>query len=272
MANKRKELDAKAKAKKQKVIAIGGAVLLVAILAFEIPNTMKLMKQSSGQSSTSSSQPAAATTTTASTAPATGTPPADGSLTPPTLSGAATASTPASSSGLVNSDPAPAADDGQLGNLDQFVAKDPFKQQLAVTGTSDASSGSTDSSSGSTDSSKGSTDKTPTPPAAGGSAVPPTDTTSGPTAPTPPVADPTIATISVNGASQDIQAGGTFPKSAAQPFFKLVSLGPTSVKIGIAGGSLAGGDPTVTLAKGKKLTLMNTADGTQYVLQLLELK
>jgi hypothetical protein len=271
VASKRKELDAKAKAKKQKVIAIGGAVLLVAILAFEIPNTMKLMKQSSGQSSTSSSQPAAATTTTtASTAPATGTPPADGSLTPPTLSGSATASTPASSSGLVNSDPAPAASDGQLGNLDQFVAKDPFKQQLAVTGSTDASSGSSDSSSGSGDG--GSTGKTPTPPSADGSAVPPTDTTSGPTAPTPPVADPTIATISVNGASQDVQAGGTFPKSASQPFFRLVSLGPTSVKIGIAGGSLAGGDPTVTLAKGKKLTLMNTADGTKYVLQLLALK
>jgi hypothetical protein len=273
MASKRKELDAKAKAKKQKVIAIGGAVLLLAILAFEIPNTMKLMKQSSGQSSTSSSQPAAATTTTtASTAPATGTPAADGSLTPPTLSGSASASTPASSSGLVNSDPAPTVSDGELGNLDQFVAKDPFKQQLAVTGTSDASSGSSDSSSGSGDASNGSTDKTPTPPAAGGSAVPPTDTTSGPTAPTPPVADPTIATIAVNGASQDVQTGGTFPRSASQPFFKLVSLGPTSVKIGIAGGSLAGGDPTVTLAKGKKLTLMNTADGTKYVLQLLELK
>ena len=264
MANKRKQMDAKAKAKKQKVLAIGGAVLLLAILAFEIPNTMKLMKQSSGQSSSSSSQPAAATTTTtASTTSATGTPPADGSLTPPTLSGSASASTPASSSGLVNSDTAPTAADGQLGNLDQFVAKDPFKQQLAVTGSSDASSGKSPSSTPPAD-------KTPNPPSA--PVVPPTDTTSGPTTPAPPVANPTIATISINGAAEGVEAGGVFPKSASQPFFQLVSLSSKAVKIGIAGGSLAGGDATVTLAKGKKLTLMNTADGTKYVLQLVGLK
>ena len=44
------------------------------------------------------------------------------------------------------------------------------------------------------------------------------------------------------------------------------------MKIGIAGGSLAGGGQTVTLAKGKTLTLMNTADGTKYALQLVGLK
>src|SRR5436309_1440942 len=141
----RKVNDAKAKAKKQKIIAIGGSVLLLAVLAFEIPNTMKMLKQTSGQSSQSSSQPAATTTTTASTAPAAGTPPADGSLTPPTLSGSAPASTPASSSGLVNSDPAPEAADGQLANLDKFTAKDPFKQQLAITGNAGSSSGSSGS-------------------------------------------------------------------------------------------------------------------------------
>jgi len=243
----RKVNDAKAKAKKQKIIAIGGSVVLLAVLAFEIPNTMKMLKQTSGQGSQSSSQPAATTTTTASTAPAAGTPPADGSLTPPSLSGSAPASTPASSSGLVNSDPAPPAADGQLANLDKFTAKDPFKQQLAVTGNTDTSSGS--------DGSSGKTSTTPD-----GSVVPPTATT--PSAPTPPPANPTIATISVNGANEDVQTDGTFPK--AQPFFRLVSLGSSSVKIGIAGGSLAGGGQTVTLAKGKTLTLMNTADGTKF--------
>ena len=108
----RKVNEAKAKAKKQKIIAIGGGVLLVAILAFEIPNTMKLMKQNGGSQQSSSQSAAATTTTTVSTTPAAGTPPADGSLTPPTLSGSAPASTPESSSGLVNSDPAPAAADG----------------------------------------------------------------------------------------------------------------------------------------------------------------
>ena len=100
--------------------------------------------------------------------------------------------------------------------------------------------------------------------------MPPTE--SSPSEPTPPAANPTIATISVNGASEDVQTGGTFPKAAAQPFFRLVSLGSSSVKIGIAGGSLADGDQTVTLVKGKTLTLMNTADGTKYALQLVGLK
>jgi hypothetical protein len=50
------------------------------------------------------------------------------------------------------------------------------------------------------------------------------------------------------------------------PFFNLVSLTATTANIGIAGGSLATGSKTVPLKKGKPLTLMNTADGTRYVL------
>ena len=61
--------------------------------------------------------------------------------------------------------------------------------------------------------------------------------------------------------------GATFP--ASNPSFKLVSLTKKTAKIGIAGGSLQSGSQTVTLRKGKSLTLMNTADGTRYVLRLL---
>ncbi len=50
--------------------------------------------------------------------------------------------------------------------------------------------------------------------------------------------------------------------------FVLVSLTKTSARIGIAGGSLQGGG-TATLKKGKTLTLMNTSDGTKYVLRLV---
>jgi hypothetical protein len=53
---------------------------------------------------------------------------------------------------------------------------------------------------------------------------------------------------------------------ADSPFFTLVSMTTTTLKIGIAGGSLATGGQTVTLRKGKPLTLMNTADGTRYVI------
>ena len=258
MAPSRKVKTAKAKAKKQKVIAIGGAVLLIAILAYEIPNTMKLMSPSQSAATT--------TTTTASTAPKTGTAPAGGSLIPPTLSGSALPPTKASSSGLVNSDLGSAVADGHLGKLDQFVAKDPFKQQVVVGGSAAPGTGTPTTPSGPV--------VPPTAPAVppSGPVVPPTGTTPGPTAPTPPVANRTVATIAVNGVAEDVQAGATFPKAAAQPSFQLVSLGATSVKIGIAGGSLAGGSPNVTLVKGKKLTLMNTADGTKYVLQLVALK
>jgi hypothetical protein len=51
--------------------------------------------------------------------------------------------------------------------------------------------------------------------------------------------------------------------------FILVSLTRTAAKIGIAGGSYETGAATVTLTQGKSVTLMNTADGTRYVLRLI---
>jgi hypothetical protein len=61
--------------------------------------------------------------------------------------------------------------------------------------------------------------------------------------------------------------GKTFP--AADPVFVLVSVSKSTAKVGIAGGSYESGAATVTLKKGQPLTLMNTADGTKYVLKLL---
>jgi hypothetical protein len=263
MASKKRQVaDAKAKAKKQKFLAIGGSVMLLAILAFEIPNTLKLMKQTSGQTEQSVSQSAATTTTVSTTPAVTGaTAPVAGSLTPPTLSGPATASQPASSSGLANSDPAPAAQDGQLAQLDRFAAKDPFAQQVAIAAGGDPTKPGTGAAADGTATTGAGTTATPTPPSAGGSAVPSSGATGG------KAAAATKATISINGASEDVQVGGTVP--AVQPYFQLVSLTATSAKVGIAGGSLAGGSATVTLVKGKKLTLQNTADGTRYVLILV---
>ena len=42
-----------------------------------------------------------------------------------------------------------------------------------------------------------------------------------------------------------------------------------TAKISVAGGSLSDGRATVTIRKGRPLTLQNTADGTQYELRLL---
>jgi len=92
--------------------------------------------------------------------------------------------------------------------------------------------------------------------------------------PSPPAAAPagpttpsTTAVISVNGSPESVQVGGTFPSS--NPYFKLISLTKKGAKISIAGGSLENGAPTVTLTKNKAVTLMNTADGTRYVLRLI---
>ncbi len=72
--------------------------------------------------------------------------------------------------------------------------------------------------------------------------------------------------------SETVAVGKTFPASAPQPFFQLVSLTPNSAKIGIAGGSLTNGKNTVTIPVGKTVTLMNTADGTKYTIKLVSVQ
>jgi len=61
---------------------------------------------------------------------------------------------------------------------------------------------------------------------------------------------------------------GTFP--ATENIFRLVSIAKDgkSVQVGIVGGSFDSGQPTATLKLGDKLTLVNTADGTRYVIEL----
>ena len=86
---------------------------------------------------------------------------------------------------------------------------------------------------------------------------------------TPEAAAVAAATsISVNGIAEDVAVEGSFPKE--EPTFVLVKIAKNgkSVEIGIAGGEFAGGDETITLALGKKLTLQNTADGSRYELEL----
>ena len=66
-----------------------------------------------------------------------------------------------------------------------------------------------------------------------------------------------------------MSVGAGFPSD--DPVFKLVSLTSSTAKVSVAGGSLSSGAPTVTLTKGKKVTLMNTADGTRYELVLVSI-
>jgi hypothetical protein len=238
-----------AKDRRAKKMAIGGAVLLVAVLAFEIPHLTK----SSGNSG--SAAPAAATTSTTagSTTPgATATPVA-------TASGTAAAGAPVSASAstqLPNSDVAPTRSKSQLYSFNTFAGKDPFVQQVSTAqATSPASSGSSGSS------------------AAGTSA--PTSSAPAQTASTTSVQQTSartlaaggVATISVNGKTETVRVGKSFP--SANPVFRLVSLAHGSANIGIANGSYTSGAQTIRLSNGRPVTLVDTADGVRYTVSLI---
>jgi hypothetical protein len=229
-----KKVDLKAKAKRQKMIAAGGGVLLIAVLAFQVPRTMKML----------SAQPPPPAPVAV--APGT-TVPSDPSVlpTPGTVGGGA--SPAASGDGtLVDSDPKPVAADGQLISFGRFSSKDPFVEQIDET---QAGGGG------------GSTPAPSSPAVTPGGGVVPVS----PTAGSPGVAG--SAVISVNGVQETVAAGGEFPKES--PVFRLVKVVGGEARIGIAGGALASGSPTVTLHKGKAVTLVNTADGTRYELKLV---
>jgi hypothetical protein len=177
----------------------------------------------------------------------------------PALVGAAVASGSPSGADVlvVNADLSPVPLVGQLAALTKFSSKDPFEQQTAAAATTDGSGSTTPTGTTTTSTSTSSSSGSFTPAPSGS-----TQSSSGSSAPTP-----TTVTISVNGVAMAVSVKSDFP--ADSPFFRLVSLTSTTAKIGIAGGSLATGSPTVTLKKGKPVTLMNTADGTRYVLVLV---
>ena len=240
-----KKIDPKAKAKRQKIYAAIGGVILLAVLAFQVPRTLKLLHQSSA--SASSATTSSTTTPTSTTT---------GPIAPPSLGGGnSTPSTGAvSSDGISDPGVLPAPQSGQLLAFSRFQTKDPFAQQLAIgatgavgaTGATGAKGGGGQTGGGGSGSGSGGTGGNPQ---------------------NQPPAKLTSATISVNGVSEAVQVGGQFP--ASNPTFVLVSVTHTSAKVGIAGGSIQGSKQTVTLKKNTPVTLMNTADGTRYVLRLL---
>lgn len=248
-----KKIDPKAKAKRQKIYAAIGGVILLGLLAFQVPRTMKMLHPA--DESSSSSAPAA--TTPASTSP----------IAAPSLAGGnATAATAApGGDGLVDSDAPPAPQSGQLLAFGLFRTKDPFRQQLQLSDGGGSTGAAPAAGATGATAAKPSPKQTPT--SGGGAAVASTGAGATVKVTTPAPAAVTTAEISVNGVAQTVQVGGVFP--ASDPFFKLVKLTRKSAKISIAGGSLANGAPSVTLTKGKPLTLQNTSDGTRYVLRLL---
>jgi len=255
-----KRIDpAKAKAAKQKKIAIGLVVLLVAVLAIQGPKMLNMLKGSQPAAAPASTTPGGPAPTPGGPAPTTGGPapaPATGTA---TTGGTPAAATPAAAdlASVPDSDQAPVVDAGQLATFERFSSKDPFAQQAqAVAAPKAAPKPSTTEATKRTDPAggEGGTD--------GGFT---TGTSSG-------AAKRASATsIAVNGAAENVTVKVPFP--AAEPTFVLVSVAANgkSVEIGVDGGEYADGGKTLKLLLGKKLTLQNTADGRRYELQLLSI-
>ncbi len=246
----------KAKEAKQKKIAIGGAVLLLALLGVQGPKTLKMLQGPKPAAAPASTAPA---TTTPGVAPASGAAPAG-------VEAAPAAAVPELSA-VADSDLSPEAEQGQLATFERFSTKDPFAQQAqpvasAAAPVSEASDGAAN------EPVEPKTGAKPAESAADGEAAADGGfTTAGATPEAPAIAAAT--SISVNGVAEDVATEGSFPKD--EPTFVLVEIAKNgkSVEIGIAGGEYAGGDETITLGLGKKLTLQNTADGSRYELELL---
>ena len=245
----KKKFDPKAKAKRQKVMLAVGSVLLLALLAFQVPRTMKMMKS---PTASSSSSPSTTTSTVAGSTPL-APPSLDGSSTAAPSASSAASAAPKSTDGVSDpSNPLP-PNSGQLVSFSKFKSKDPFHQQISDC----AAAGCPSSGKTSTSSNPAST---PSP----SSGNRPSSLLTGAK---PVAAKVTQATISVNGIASTVAVGGSFP--SAPPVFTLASLTRSAAKIGIAGGSYENGAATVNLPKGKTVTLMNTADGTRYTLRFV---
>lgn len=226
-----------AKDRRAKRLAIGGAVLLVAVLAFEMPKVLK------GHGGSSSSTPPAATTTTT---------PGYTSTTP-TSTPVATASAavlPATSTKLTSSDVAPRRLKSELYSFSHFAGKDPFVQQVSASDITSSPSGTSGGSS-----------------AAAGTCCTALASPSAQTTSARMLARTGAVMLQVNGKAQTVRVGGSFPSS--NPLFKLVSVSHGLVRIGIASGSYQSGAQTVSLVSGRTLTLVDTADGVRYRIRLL---
>ena len=227
---------------KQKKLLIALVPVLIAVLVFAVPKTLKQLR---GDDSASAAPPAA--TTPATPAP-TGTDPA-------AVPADAAALAESSRKVLEDTDPPPEASEGQVIAFSRFDARDPFVQLV-----DDQQDTSTSDQSGAVPTSPTTTTPTTTTPT----------TTSPPTTTTPPDDSGSTTTevkISVNGRVLVLEAGDTFPEN--DPAFKLVAIGDGSVEIGLVSGSFATGVETVTVKKGEPLTLISQPDGARYTIKLL---
>ncbi len=245
---------AQKRVRRQKQIIAVGSILLLAILGFELPKLL-----GGGGSN-------AVTAVTTVSPGAVGVPPA-----------VALGRLPATDRVVIQ------RDSNQLISFGLFQSKDPFVQQLSTTPSAPSPAAAPAPAPTPTTATAApaspSTGLSPAPaiPATTPGASAPTGapgapvaqgTTPGTTTPAAPAAAPTQALLSTNGVCEQVAVNGTFP--ANENIFRLVSIARNgkSVEVGVVGGSFDSGQSTATLKLGEKLTLVNTADGTRYVVEL----
>ncbi len=253
MARKSTEA-AKAKAAKEKKILLVLSGVFVLALAYGLYTMHGL-----GGNKAAAAPPAAAATTAATTTTAAVAAPAPAASSAPPGGGAATASQSAAMP-LVSA-VKPAAGTGQLESFSRFESKDPF----AASGPKPLSS----APSGGAPAAAKSTAAAPTGLGAGTTA---TLTLPAMTTPAlPAVPPPTAAVIAVNGSAAMVSTNADFPVSTdpvVNGIFHLVGLTQTTAQVTIVGGSYASGTATLTLKENQPVTLVNTADGKRYTLEL----
>lgn len=243
MARKSSADVAKAKAAKQKKMAIGLSVVLVLAMGY----AFKTMSGLNGGGSKPVAAPAVTTTPTSTTPAPTATPSSTASLAAPTLAAStpnASAGAPTTGAGDLVSAVTPTLDVGQMQTFDKFATKDPFENGAAAPTATRSGSGLPKT-------------RTKLPPVA----IPKT-----PAPPKPPAVAPASAVLSVNGTEESVSVGGSFP--AASPMFQLGSLTASTAKVSVIGGTYSDGSSSLTLTVGKPVTLVNTANGTRYTLIL----
>jgi hypothetical protein len=232
---------AAAKARKQKIIVAVGGALLLAVVAIQGP---KLWKQINPPTATPAST-ASASMSSGSTA-----------ATVPTML-ARSKSTAVLAGVAISSDTrARRAEIGKLVAFTFFKAKDPFVPQVTTTETAGTPPPSSSSSAPASGSQATGTTSSATGEPASGSAS---------TATTPPE-KPTFATLELNGKAVRVQLKRAFP--AANPTFVLVGLTDTGARIGVAGGTIAGGK-ALPVKLNKQVTLVDSATKTRYTLKLV---
>jgi hypothetical protein len=224
--------DNKAKERKQKIFLAVGGVLLLAILAFELPKIMK----------GSPAPPAAVTTTATVTA-------ADGSTAAPVAPTPVAGTTGSSTMAF-------AAAVDKVQSVSTFGSRDPFDSHGAGAAIPPptATKAPAPSFKGSTASAKttsgplfGTVEGTAAIPK-GGSSLP-------------------AASIVLNGHKMKVKLGDSFPSS--KPYFRLAGVGAGSLTLSVVKGGLASGSSTLKLKKHKPVTLVNTIDGGRFTIEYL---